>query len=184
MTHPTQTGIEEAWADVAAFVPKLAAALAVFIIGWIIARIIRSAIERVLTAVKFDQWVDKAGLGQSVERAGFADSGKLLAKLIYWAVLLITLQLAVDTFGDSAITEALDGIVGDKKRALSTLVLGTAIKRADCRVGYREIVRKYPQIAMKISSTLFGKRITGHRKVVQKFSCYTVIARERLTTRR
>ena len=106
-----RSGIESAWADVAAFVPKLAAALAVFVIGMFVARIIRAGIERLLTAVKFDQWVDKAGLGGSLERAGYRDSGKLLAKLIYWAVLLVSLQLAVQTFGDTAITAALDGIV-------------------------------------------------------------------------
>ena len=104
-------GIESAWADVAAFVPKLAAAIAVFLIGWFIARLIRTAVIKLLQTVKFDQMVDKAGLGGTLERAGWKDSGRLLAQLIYWAVLILALQLAVDTFGDSAIREALDGIV-------------------------------------------------------------------------
>ncbi len=118
-----RSGIESAWADVATFVPKLVAALVVFAIGWLIARVIRAAIERLLTAVRFDQWVDRAGLGGSLERAGFADSAKLLAQLIYWAVLLIALQLAVDTFGDSAITKALDGIVTFLPKLFVALVI-------------------------------------------------------------
>lgn len=116
-------GIEEAWANVATFVPKLAGAIAVFVIGWIIATAIRRGVRRILGAARFDHWVDRAGLGGMLERAGWRDSGLLLAQLIYWAVLLLALQLAVDTFGDSALTEALDGIVAFLPNLFVALVI-------------------------------------------------------------
>jgi flagellar biosynthesis protein FliQ len=116
-------GIEEAWADVATFVPKLMAALVVFIIGWFIAGLIRRGVRRILAALQFDRWVDRAGLGGPLERAGWKDSGLLLAQLIYWAVMLLTLQLAVDTFGDSAIRNALDGIVAFLPKLFIALII-------------------------------------------------------------
>lgn len=104
-------GIEDAWTDLAGFVPKLIAALVVLVVGWFVARLIRNVIERVLTKINFDQYVDKAGIGAPVERAGYPDSGKLLAKLLYYAVMLMVLQLAVGVFGDSAVNEAFDGLL-------------------------------------------------------------------------
>jgi len=104
-------GIEDAWSDVASFVPKLIGAVVVFVIGWFVARFIRRVLETVLQKIRFDDAVDRAGIGAPLERAGFADSGKLLARIIYYGVMLIVLQLAVDVFGDSEINDALDGMI-------------------------------------------------------------------------
>ncbi len=104
-------GIEDAWSDLASFAPKLIAAIVVLMVGWFIARIIRKIVEKVLAKIKFDQYVDKAGIGAPVERAGYPDSGKLLAKLIYYMIMLTVLQLAIGVFGDSAVNEAFDGLI-------------------------------------------------------------------------
>ena len=104
-------GIEDAWSDLAAFAPKLIAAVIVLVVGWFIARVIRKVVEKVLTKIKFDQYVDKAGIGAPIERAGYPDSGKLLAKLIYYMIMLTVLQLAIGVFGDSAVNEAFDGLI-------------------------------------------------------------------------
>ena len=72
-------GIEDAWSDVASFVPKLVGALAILLVGWFIAKAIRKLVHRVLTRVGFDGLVDRSGLGGYIERAGWADSGLLLA---------------------------------------------------------------------------------------------------------
>lgn len=104
-------GIEDAWSDLAGFAPKLIAAVVVLMVGWFIARIIRKVVEKVLSTIKFDQYVDKAGLGAPIERAGYPDSGKLLAKLIYFMIMLTVLQLAIGVFGDSAVNEAFDGLI-------------------------------------------------------------------------
>ena len=73
-------GIGDAWTNITKFVPKLIGALAILIIGWIIAKIIRKVIHRVLTKLKFDDIVDKSGLGGHIEKAGWADSAALLAR--------------------------------------------------------------------------------------------------------
>ena len=104
-------GIEDAWSDLAGFAPKLIAAVVVLMVGWFIARIIRKVVEKVLAKIKFDQYVDKAGIGAPVERAGYPDSGKLLAKLVYYMIMLTVLQLAIGVFGDSAVNDAFDGLI-------------------------------------------------------------------------
>jgi len=104
-------GIEEAWNDVASFVPKLIGAIVVFLIGWFIAKIIRRVIVRVLNKVKLDTYVDKAGLGAPLERAGYPNSVDLIGKIIYFGLMLLVLQLAVGVFGDSDISNAIDDMV-------------------------------------------------------------------------
>lgn len=104
-------GISDAWATIAEFVPKLVVALLILVIGWFIAKLIRTAVTRVLQAVKFDALVDRSGLGGPLERAGYADSGRLLAQLVYWMVMLMVIQYALSPFGDNPISDLLDSFV-------------------------------------------------------------------------
>ncbi len=105
-------GIEEAWDDLVGFAPRLLAALAVLLVGWIIANLIRRGLTKGLTRLRFEQLIERSGLQAPLSRIGVRDSSRLLATLIYWAAMLLVLQLAIDTFGDSAIQEALDDLVG------------------------------------------------------------------------
>lgn len=103
--------VENALSDVATFVPKLLGAVLILIIGWLVARAIQKLTHTLLTKVRFDALVDRSGVGAAIERAGFPDSGLLLAKVVYYGLLLLTLQIATGVFGDSAIQSALDAVV-------------------------------------------------------------------------
>jgi hypothetical protein len=116
-------GIDDAWNDVAKFVPKLAAALAVFIIGWIVAKIIRKVVVRVLNKIKLDSYVDKAGIGGPLERAGYPNSVDLIGKVIYFGLMLLVLQLAVGVFGDSDISNAIDDMVAFIPKLIVAIVI-------------------------------------------------------------
>lgn len=103
--------IEEALSDVATFIPKLLGAVLVLVIGWLLARAIQKVVHTILNKVRFDALVDRSGLGAAIERAGYPDSGLLLAKIVYYAILLLALQIAIGVFGDSAVQDALDAVV-------------------------------------------------------------------------
>ena len=105
-------GIEEAWDDLVGFAPRLIAALAVLLVGWLIANLIRRWLTKGLKSARFEQLIERSGLDTPLSRIGVRDSSKLLATLIYWAAMLLVLQLAIDTFGESAIQDALDDLVG------------------------------------------------------------------------
>ena len=116
-------GFEDAWNDVATFIPKFVAALAVFIIGWIVAKVIRKVVVRVLNTIKLDTYVDKAGIGAPLERAGYPNSVDLIGKIIYFGLMLLVLQLAVNVFGDSDISNAIDDMVGFIPKLLVAIVI-------------------------------------------------------------
>ena len=116
-------GIEDAWSDVAAFIPKLVGAIVVFVIGWIVAKIVRKVIVKVLNTIKLDTYVDKAGLGAPLERAGYPNSVDLIGKIIYFALMLLVIQLAVGVFGDSAISAAIDDMVAFIPKLIVAIVI-------------------------------------------------------------
>ena len=97
--------------DLATFIPKLVGAIVIFVIGWFVARIIRKVLHRGLTKLGVDGLVDRSGLGAPLERAGYADSGLLLARIVYVGLMLLVLQLAIDVLDITAIEDVLDDII-------------------------------------------------------------------------
>jgi len=117
------TGIENAWSDIAEFVPKLIGALIVFVIGWFIAKIVRKVIVKVLNKIKLDTYVDKAGLGAPLERAGYPNSVDLIGKIIYFALMLMVIQLAVGVFGETAISELINDFVAFIPKLIVAIII-------------------------------------------------------------
>lgn len=109
--------------DLATFLPKLLGAIVVFIIGWFVAKTLRSLIHRGLTKLQVDRLVDRSGLGAPLERAGYADSGLLIARIIYVGLMLLVLQLVVDVLDIEAITSVIEDIVAFIPKLVVALVI-------------------------------------------------------------
>jgi hypothetical protein len=130
-------GLGDAWASVAAFVPKLIAFLLILLIGYLIARVIRKILDRVLERIGFDRWVERGGVRLALERSRY-DASSLLAKLVFYIVLLFVLQLAFGVFGPNPISELIRGVVAYLPNvfvAVVILVVGSAVA-----AGVKEIV--------------------------------------------
>ena len=56
-------------------------------------------------AISFDHYIDRSGIGAPLERAGYADSGRFVAQIIYYLIVLMVLQLAFNVFGANPITD-------------------------------------------------------------------------------
>ncbi|MBF6350600.1 hypothetical protein IU448_16485 [Nocardia flavorosea] len=105
-----QQGFSDAWSSVATFVPKLAGFLVILLIGWIIAKVVATVVDKVLERVGFDRLVERGGIERMLSRSKY-DASDLLAKLVYYAILLITLQLGFGVFGPNPVSDVIDGIV-------------------------------------------------------------------------
>jgi hypothetical protein len=104
-------GLSSAWTSVANFVPKLVAFLVILFIGWIIARVLRAVVATVLRKVHFDRAVDRGGLRELLARGNW-DACELVARVVYYAILLIALEVAFGAFGPNPISNILTTIVG------------------------------------------------------------------------
>ena len=128
-------GIEEAWANVATFVPKLAAAVATLLVGWLVACALRRAVRSALRLLRFDDLVDRSGLGQWVDRLGTDDASGILARLVFAAVMLITLQLAVEVLGQTQLQVALTSVVSFLPKLAAAVFIVVITGLAASRIG-------------------------------------------------
>ena len=115
--------ISDGLSSIGTFVPKLVIFILVLIIGRFVAGFIKKLIERGLRMIKFDDMVDRAGIGGPLERAGYADSGRFVAKLIYYLIMLLVLQMALQPFGDNAISDALNDMVNFIPKAIVAIAI-------------------------------------------------------------
>ena len=103
--------VDDMLTDLADFIPKLIAFIVILVVGLFVARWIRKIIGSILEKIKFDALMDKSGLGGPLERAGYRDSGRFIALIIYYLMVLLVLKLALSAFGENDISNALDGLI-------------------------------------------------------------------------
>jgi hypothetical protein len=98
------------WDEVIAFLPNLGAFLLILVVGYLVAKLLEKILDRVLERVGFDRVVERGGVKQALERSRY-DASSILAKIVFYTVFLIVLQMAFDVFGDNAISELLAGLI-------------------------------------------------------------------------
>jgi hypothetical protein len=115
-------GISNAWSTIATFVPKLLAFLVILFIGWLIAKALSKVVDKVLERVGFDRVVERGGINRMMAGSEY-DASDIIAKIVYYAVLLIALQMAFGVFGDNPVSAMLTGIVAWLPRAVVAIII-------------------------------------------------------------
>lgn len=118
-----QTPVENAVEAVVTFVPRLLAFLLILFVARLVAGAFRKAVTFLLTRIHFDRTMDRAGIGQPLARAGFEDSGRFVAMIVYYAVLLLGLQLAISVFGPNPISDLINSVVAFVPKAIVAMVI-------------------------------------------------------------
>lgn len=118
-----QAGLEDAWNDVASFVPKLVVFLVVLFIAWLIAKAVSKGLDIVLGRIGFDRLLARAG-ADDLLRNSAVQPQSLIIKLVYYFILLIGLQLALTAFGPTnPVSEIVNDIVAWLPRAFVAIVI-------------------------------------------------------------
>lgn len=95
-----RASIQELWITVANFLPSLLGALAVFIIGLIVASVLERVVERIIFYVRADMILKKLGVESVLERAHIKlDSGHFIGKIVYWFFVIAFLLASSDILG-------------------------------------------------------------------------------------
>jgi hypothetical protein len=124
--------LTDMWRSVLLFVPKALAFLAILLIGYLIARVARKLVDALLTRVGFDRAVRRSGIGERLDRSKY-DASDILARLVYYAILLFALQLAFGVWGPNPISDLIAAVVGWLPKAFIAIVIvvvATAIASA------------------------------------------------------
>lgn len=98
--------------EIGAFLPRLAVALLVLVVGLLIAKAARFALQRALRAINFHILTQRAGLDNFLQQGGsHIDTIGLLGLLAYWVVMLAALIVAFNGLGLTHVTELLSRVM-------------------------------------------------------------------------
>ncbi|GAA1661893.1 hypothetical protein GCM10009830_03880 [Glycomyces endophyticus] len=95
--------------SVIAFLPRALAFLAILVVGWFISKWIGRLVGKLLNRVGLDRVGERSGLRRFTGKFELSD---LLGKVVYYMLLLFTLQLAFGAFGNNPVSTLLNQIVG------------------------------------------------------------------------
>jgi Conserved TM helix len=103
-------------------IPKILVFLLVLVIGWIVAKVLARLVDMILRRIKFDRFVERGMVGQALARSN-TDATSLIAKVVYYAILLVTLQMAFGVWGPNPISTMLDAVVGWLPKAIVAIII-------------------------------------------------------------
>src|ERR1700749_2983764 len=104
-------------------IPKILVFLLILVVGWIVAKVLARIVGMILRRVKFDHFVERGVVGQALARSS-TDATTLISKIVYYAILLVALQMAFGVWGPNPISTMLDAVV-----AIIIIVIASAIAR-------------------------------------------------------
>ena len=110
------------------FLPKLIGALAVLLLGWLIAKVLRAVLVRSVQ-VSLDALLERSGLMETLERASIsAQPSQIVGGVAYWLVLILFVMGAAEIVGLTAVTSAITRILGYIPSVISAaLVLAAGV---------------------------------------------------------
>lgn len=91
----------------------LIVALAALIIGWLIAIAVGQLVIRILNAIKLNQYFDKAGWKDALEKAELKiDAAAFIGGVFKWIVFIIVLMVVAEILGLAQFAGLLQGVLG------------------------------------------------------------------------
>ena len=106
------TGAWNAFAiKITTFLPGLIGAVIIFIIGWIIAKLLQSGLVTFLRLVRFDKASEKAGIKAFLEKGNILKApSEIVGRLVYWFVMILVLIASFEALGLPIVSKILDSI--------------------------------------------------------------------------
>ena len=106
------------------FLPRLALALVVILVGWFLAKAARFAIVKGLRAVNFHIVTQRAGLDGFLHDGGIGtDTTEIMGLVIYWLVILGALVVGFNSLGLVYVTDLLGRVILFVPRVLVALLV-------------------------------------------------------------
>lgn len=115
---------------IVAWTPRVALGLVLVILALVVAKVIERILRSVLTRLRFDQALARAGIDRFLHRIGIRrELNQFLPRLVYYLLLILFAKTAADALGLVAISEAIGAFTSYLPNiiaALLILILGSA----------------------------------------------------------
>jgi len=116
--------IRQMMTKIMAYLPVLLGALLILIVGWIVAKIIRSIVNGVLKVVRFDTLVDKAGISEVLKKGDLKITARQVVNgLVYWLVMIMVLVMAANALGLPKASDILSNLFAYVPKVIAALLV-------------------------------------------------------------
>ena len=96
----TGQALQNLWQGIIIFIPKLVAAIIVFVIGWFIAIAVGKLIAEILRRIKFNRIFEKGVWKEALEKAEWkVDASGFIGAIGKWILVIVFLLAAVEILG-------------------------------------------------------------------------------------
>jgi hypothetical protein len=127
------SSLNQFWLQIVNFVPKLLAVLVILFFGWIVAKLVRGAVKRLLELMRFDEFAQKSGLEAFMNSGNFnVTLSGIISQVIYWLVILLFVITGANSLELTAVASLLLQLAGYLPHiivAILVIVFGTLMAR-------------------------------------------------------
>ena len=151
---------------IACATPRLAGALVILIMGWLIARAVKWAVVKALKAVPFDDFARKLHVADFLQKGEVRyQLSELIGVTVYWLILLAFLLAGLDALGMTVAAQLLEKVLDYVPQVLAGVivlilglffatVVGGVVQTAAANAGISQ-ARALSQIA-RVAVTIFA----------------------------
>ena len=116
--------VREMLTRIMAYLPVLVAALAILIVGWIVAKVIRSIINGVLKVAHFDTLADQAGISKVLKKGDVKITARqVVSGLAYWMVMIMVLVMVANALGLPKASDILSNLFAYVPNVIAALLV-------------------------------------------------------------
>jgi hypothetical protein len=106
------------------YLPILLGALIILIVGWIVAKAIRRAVDWLLKMVRFDTMADKTGISEVLRKGDLKiTASQVVSGLVYWLMIIMVLVMTVDALGMPKASDILASVFAYVPRVIAALLV-------------------------------------------------------------
>lgn len=116
------TLFKDMWQEIVQFLPKLAVAVIVFILGWLFIKLLTFFIKKALSISKVDNLADKLNEIDMFRNVEIKPT-VVIVKTVKWILILILLIVLSDILGMQVLKEAVISLIGYLPRLFSALAI-------------------------------------------------------------
>lgn len=108
----------------ASALPNILGAIIVFLVGWLLSKLISKSTKKVFDAININKYAEKINQTDFAIKADFRlDLSRFLSKLIYFVLMLITAMAATDVLGMPIVSGMVSDLIAYLPRLLSAIAL-------------------------------------------------------------
>lgn len=156
--------LNQFWIQLIIFVPKLLAVVVILFAGWLVAKLVRIAVRRLLELTQFDKIAQKSGLESFMNQGtlNLSMSG-IISQVVYWLVITLFIITGANILGLSEVAVLLQQLASYLPRiivAIIVLIFGTLLARFVNRIVFTWLHSIQFERALVVStSTEYGVQI-------------------------